>query len=118
MDVFSLVYRCAIIVKPQKAFLDWVNKIGPMEDMSLSKLQEDSHVYLVPDFEEEDQIEKAIEKYIKLNYAGIFLNELSGWYLDKSAYPALTYATFLNWFEISMHTMIFDMVNQPILKEE
>ena len=62
-------------------------------------------------------IEKTIAKYIKLNYSGIFLNELSAWYTDPQMYPKMTYSMFLEWFEVSVHTMIFDMVNKSLEKE-
>jgi hypothetical protein len=32
-------------------------------------------------------------------------------------YPKMGYPMFLEWFEISVHTMIFDTVNQPLEKE-
>jgi hypothetical protein len=117
MDVFPLVYRCAIVVKPKKPFLDWLTKIDSLYKSPLSELQHDSHLYLVPDYEEVDDIEKAIEKYIKLNYSGIFINELSGWSLDPSLYPPMSHPLFWEWFEISVHTMIFDTVDKPLEKE-
>jgi hypothetical protein len=63
-------------------------------------------------------IETAIEKYLKLNYSYIFVNELSAWYTDERKFPKLSYALFLEWFEISMNAMIFDMVDMPIEKDE
>lgn len=54
-----------------------------------------------------------------LNYygKGIFINELAAWYLDETMYLKLTYPTFLEWFEITLHTMIYDMVNESLDKE-
>ena|SRR5450631_1084955 len=118
MEVFPMVYRCAVAIKPKQPFLDWLNKIESPADETLSELQQDCNLYLVPDYEDEEDMEKAIEKYIKSNYSGIFINELAAWYLDETMYPKLTYATFLEWFEITMHTMIFDMVNEPLDKED
>src|ERR1700676_3438138 len=113
MDVFPLVYRCADAVKPKQPFLDWLNKIESPADERLSELQEDCNLYLVPDYENVNDMKKAIEKYIKLNYSSIFINELPAWYLDKTMYPKLTYPTFLDWFETTIHSMIFDMVDAP-----
>jgi len=84
----------------------------------LEELQRDCHVYLVPDYEEEDVIETAIEKYLKLNYSHIFINELSAWYTDERKFPKFSYTLFLEWFDISMNTMIFDTVDIPIEKDE
>lgn len=117
MEDYPLVYRCAIVVKPLQPFWDWLNKIESSNDQTLAELQQDSNVYLLPDYENAADIEKAIEKYIKANYARIFTHELSEWYLDPVMYPAITYQSFQQWFEISVHTMIYDTVNLPIEKE-
>jgi hypothetical protein len=117
MEEYPLVYRCAIIVKPLQPFLTWLKKNDPTDDQSLENLQDDSNVYLLPDYEEVADIEKAIQKYIKSNYAQIFTHELSAWYLDPELYPKITYEVFQEWFAISVHTMIYDTVNRPIDKE-
>jgi hypothetical protein len=97
--------------------MDWLRKVESTNDLSLEELQEDSNVYLLPDYEDAADIEKAIEKYIKSNYAKIFVHELTEWYLDPALYPKITYDAFLEWFKVSVHTMIYDTVNLPIEKE-
>jgi hypothetical protein len=118
MDQFPLVYRCAVIVKPKQPFLNWLNKVELSIRTSLEELQRDCHMYLVPNFEEVDVIETAIEKYLRLNYSDIFINELTAWYTDNRKFPKFSYALFIKWFDISMNTMIFDTVNLPIEKDE
>jgi hypothetical protein len=83
----------------------------------MTEMRADSQAYLVPDFEEAPDINKAIDKYLKANYEGIFLNELTAWYTDPKMFPKMTYALFLEWFEIGIHSMVFDMVTKPIDKE-
>jgi hypothetical protein len=117
MSDYPLVYRCAIVVKPLQPFLDWLIKIESDNDLTLSELQQDSNIYLLPDFEEVKDIEKSITNYIKKNYADIFTHELAEWYLDSELYPNITYPSFLDWFEISTHTMIYDTVAKSIEKE-
>jgi hypothetical protein len=117
MEDYPLVYRCAIVVKPLQPFLDWLIKNDPTDDQSLEELQDDSNIYLLPDYEDVDDIEKAIEKYIKSKHAQIFTHELSAWYLDPSMYPKITYDTFRQWFAVSVHTMIYDTVSGDIDKE-
>lgn len=117
MEDYPLVYRCAIVVKPLQPFLDWLNKIESENGQSLTELQQDSNIYLLPDFEQATDIEKEIDKYIKDSYAGIFTHELSEWYLDPALYPKISYPTFLEWFEITTHTMIYDTVKSSIEKE-
>jgi hypothetical protein len=117
MEDYPLVYRCAIVVKPLQPFLDWLIKIESDNDQPLTELQQDSNIYLLPEFEQTADIEKAIEKYIKANYADIFTHELSEWYLDPALYPNISYPIFLEWFEITTHTMIYDTVKGSIEKE-
>lgn len=118
MEGYPLIYRSAVVVKPRQAFLDWLNGIDPADNPSLSELREDCRVYLVPDFEDAPDIEKAIDKYVRNNFMGIFVNELEAWYTDPDKFPELTYKKFEEWFEITTHSMIFDTVDKPISKEE
>jgi hypothetical protein len=118
MFQFPLVERCAVIVKPKQPFLDWIIQQDPFFKISLEEIQRDCRVYLVPDFEDEDVIETAIENYFKSTYEDIFVNELSAWYTDEKMFPKITYPLFWDWFEISTNTMIFDTIDSPIQKEE
>jgi hypothetical protein len=117
MEEYPLVYRCAIVVKPLQPFLDWLIKIEDDNEQPLSELQQDSNLYLIPDYENAADIEKAITKYIKTNYAGIFAHQLSEWYLDPALYPKIDYPTFTQWFEITTHSMVYDTVKGSIEKE-
>src|SRR5579863_3999462 len=116
MDTYPLVDRCAIMATPQQPFLAWLKKIDPNDEITLSDIQHDCSVYLVPGYEEEDDIEKAVEKYLKLNFTDIFTNELSNWYQDEILHPEITYETFLDWLKISIHTMVFDTCEKSIRK--
>ncbi len=114
---YPLVYRCAISIKPLKPLLDWLKGVDPLDDITLAELRDDSNIYLIPDYEDAEDIEKAIEDYLKSNYPDIFTHELSEWYLDTKLYPKITYPLFREWFEVSVHTMVYDAVNLPIDKE-
>ena len=117
MDIFPLVYRCAVVVRPQQPLADWLKKVEPTFMLSLEEMRNDSPVFLVPDFEDAEDIDRALEKFIRSNYQGIFLNHLASWCLDPTTYPKITYPVFKQWFELSMHSMVFDMVNEPLDKE-
>jgi hypothetical protein len=117
MDVFPLIYRCLVVIKPKQPMLDWLGSVDPSHNPNLEEIRQDGHAYLVPDYEEAPDIEKAIDNYLSANYEGIFLNELIGWYTDAQRFPRMTWALFQAWFEISHHTMVFDTVNKPITKE-
>ncbi len=118
MFQFSLVERCAVVVKPKQPYMDWIVEQDPSFKISLEELQRDCRVYLVPDFGDKDVIETAIEKYLKKTYEEIFLSELSAWYTDEKIFPKITYPLFRDWFDISTNTMIFDTIDEPIDKED
>lgn len=117
MEQFPLVYRSAIVVAAKQPFLDWLNRTDPSHGGTLADLRRDAHLYLVPDFEEVADIERAIGKYIKQQYATIFVHELAAWWLDEEVYPKMTYELFNQWFDVAVHTMVFDMVEGEIEKE-
>ncbi len=118
MDVFANVYRSAIAVTPQMPFWEWLNTIDLSVSVTLEELQADAHIYLVPDFEDEPDIEKAMDEFLQDNFEHIFVNELSGWWLDEAVYPEISYPLFLEWFTYKKHSMIFDMLDEELEKEE
>src|SRR5580698_3312169 len=120
MTDYPMVHRSAIVVVPMKPLLDWINRVEPFKTMTLEEVQKDNNIYLIPDFDEPistEDLEKEIENYITKNYKEIFYHLLSEWYLGESVYPKMNYKIFREWFKISIHTVIFDMVNKPINKE-
>jgi hypothetical protein len=79
MEIFPLVYRCAVVIKPKQPMLDWLNFIDPSHKPSLQEIQKDSHAYLAPDYEEASDLEKAIDKYLKATMrASSSINSLPG----------------------------------------
>jgi hypothetical protein len=45
--------------------------------------------------------------------------ELEGWYTDESAWPKdRSLATFLEWFDVEFSTMVVDLVDAPLQREE
>lgn len=94
MDIFPLVYRCAVVIKSKQPMLDWLKAIDPSHKPSLEEIRQDSHAYLIPDYEEVPDINTAVDKYLKINYEKIFLNELIAWYTDPQMFPKMTYALF------------------------
>lgn len=116
MDIFPVISRSVIIIKAKQPLVDWLNKLDPANPITLEDAHIDNSAYLLPTFDEIANPEYTAESYLKSNYQGIFLQEIKDWYIDPKAYPKMTYALFLEWFEISTHSMIFDMVKGPITK--
>ena len=118
MDTLPLVNRCAIAITPNPPFWEWVNQLIPeTSGTPISNKEFGDTVYLLPDYEDEDDIIQAMKKYVKKNYAAIFLNELEAWSFDPDTYPVINYELFEQWFSISYHTMIFDLLTKPLKRD-
>jgi len=117
MSDYPFLNRCAVIVTPKAPFWDWVKKSGDIDESQLAEVKKESNIYLIPDYESEDDIALAIESHLVQIYADIFINELEEWYTDPETFPEITYARFNEWFTVSSHTMIFDTVEKPLKRE-
>ena len=114
----SLINRCSMIIYPLPPFYEWQNELFPNDllDISEEPLTNDTAtVFLIPVLETEDEF----DKWIKKNYK-IFLESLiEDWVTKKSLWPKkLTYDLFTKWFHVSFHTVVYDTLDTPIIKEE
>lgn len=76
-------------------------------------LQDESSVYLLPDFEEKSQM----QNWLKKNFDELFSDQLNKWYIDETLWVKnRTFKMFNEWFDYSMHTMIWDTLETPIKK--
>ena len=108
---FDNVKRSALILKPKKPFFDWLNSIDA-NDSELT-LHDESSVYLLPDFEEKLQM----QNWLKKNFDELFCDQLNNWYIDDTLWVKnRTFEMFKEWFDYSMHTMIWDTLEEPIEK--
>lgn len=115
MEFFDAINRAAIMVIPRKPFYDWLNSVesGVGTDEMANK-EKDHTIYLLPDFEEQFQL----EGYLKKIYQKIFRNELAAWYTEESLWPeGLTYEMFTEWFEIRISTVVYDTPDEEIEKD-
>jgi len=101
------VKRTAVIVIPKQPYIDWANSL---EEGGV-KLGEDftpEHtIYLV-----EDITGYMIDKVeiIKPHFEFIFEEELVSWHRRVSNWPPnRDLATFLEWFEVEIHSLVLDL---------
>jgi len=111
---YPFLNRCAVIVTPKPPFWEWVNKTSETDEPLLIQSRSDGNIYLVPDYEAEQNIELAIKNYLNQNYAELFVSELEAWNMDPLTFPEITFERFHQWFDVSSHTMIFDTVEKPL----
>jgi hypothetical protein len=109
---FENVRRSAIVLKTKQPFKDWLVSID-IKDKDFDHTI-DSDVYLVPDFEDPGQV----ENWLKKNFDQIFCDQMNNWYIDESVWiKNRTFKLFKEWFDYTIHTMIWDTMDEPIDKD-
>jgi hypothetical protein len=100
---FDNVKRSALVLKPQQPFFDWLITNDPTE--KIEDLITESDVYLLPDYETVEEM----EKWLKKNFDRIFSEQLNNWYVDDSLWPQKrNFKMFQQWFSCSLHTLVWD----------
>ena len=103
--------RSLLVVKPKKPFFDWVQTVDYEEGLTLEDVREDPSAYLIPELESPEE-EREILKWC---YEDIFEAELSSWYTDAAVWPQQRdLKMFLEWFDIEFHSLVFDLLDEPI----
>ena len=112
----QIVNRAAISVTPKEPFIDWVHSYDEgSARIAAEEIRESPHIYLVRDSDYGDDPAKLIRK----NFKVIFEEELNGWIIDESTWPAKRdLKTFKAWFEVKIHEIVFDMDDSPHVVEE
>ncbi len=107
------VNRGAIVLRPKKLFLDWVNSTdGDGLVLTLDEVSRDSTAYLTPQIEDDDELREFLEQHYPL----LFEQELVGWYQDEDAWPAKRdFPTFMEWFDIEFHSLVLDLAEGELL---
>jgi len=109
------VNRSVIVVRAKEPFLQWLNSLPNPGKFTLDELNQDSTTFLLPEYENDSEMEKLLERY----YPFIFEEELDGWWRDPDSWPSKrNMKTFKDWFDIEFHCMVFDLVDKPLMKFE
>ena len=110
-----MVNRSVLIVRAKEPFRQWLRSLPDPEDASLAEINEDSSVYLVPEYE--DDSEK--EKILKMMYEEIFEEQLEDWWRDEKDWPKnRNLSLFKKWFDVEFHSVVIDLVDGELVSEE
>ena len=112
----ELINRAVVVLKPKPPFQEWVNSDPTrLSPVSMEYLQQDCTAILVPDsFGPQDVLD-----YLEPLKPALFEMELDAWNLDPATWPAKrTNEVFDAWFELEVHSMVWDNVDAPIEKDE
>jgi hypothetical protein len=108
--------RSAIVVTPKKPFLDWVRGVDPSNrGLRMADLENDPSVYLFPAF----SFDQEIVDHLKKSCTEIFEQELESWDRVRQSWPPdRSFAAFQQWFDYTIHSMIFDLADDRLELEE
>lgn len=109
------INRYVAIIKPKQPYVDWINRLPDTEEkLTIGELQTDCTAILIPEF---DQPEEA-RAFIDAMAESLLEEELTGWCTDETRWPKnRANEMFWKWFEIEIHSEVFDAVGRPIKKE-
>jgi hypothetical protein len=112
----NLINRGVVVIKPKEPFLDWVNRDLALSSLvTMEELRRDCTTILVPDL---GSLEAALD-YVEPLKPRLFEMELEAWDRDPTNWPEeRTSARFDAWFELEVHSMVWDAVDAPVVKEE
>ena len=107
-----MLNRSIIIIKAKEPFLSWLSSLPePENNISLDEINFDNSVYLLPEYEMDDEREEILADY----YDIIFEDQLAAWWTDSAIWPKTRdLSTFKEWFDIEFHSLILDLVNLPL----
>ena len=106
MSELPTIDRCMLMVIPKKAYFERANSLPSTYSIIEPEDTVEPSSYLLPDFDDEEDVEKFISK----NFRVIFENELSAWTSNQSEWPIkITFKVFKDWFDIHVSTMVFDL---------
>ncbi|SME91406.1 VacJ [Pseudogulbenkiania subflava] len=111
------VNRSVAIIRPRPPFLDWLKQLpGELNDnVTLASLTRDCNALLIPCADDYDAAEQAVLE----QYQQLFQAELADWCDDDSLWPApLTLALFQEWFQLEIHSVLSDIVDEPLERAE
>jgi hypothetical protein len=112
----NMINRGIVVFKPKEPFLDWVNRdLALSSPVTMEELRRDCTTILVPDL---GSLEAALD-YVEPLKPRLFEMELGAWDRDPTNWPEeRTSARFDAWFELEVHSMVWDAVDAPVVKEE
>ena len=110
----GLLYRTPVFITRNQPFIEWANGLdadGPDLTVDLAKRRE---VYLVPTPEHDPGLEEVLDEW----WADIFEEELFGWTVDESTWPAgRTREMFDTWFDTEIGDCVVDLTPEEPLTD-
>lgn len=112
----NTINRLVAIIKPKQPFLDYLESLPDWDmELTLDELRADCAAILIPEFGSNEQGLRYIEKIHKT----IFEMQLNDWHTDDGVWPKnRSLKIFREWFDIEINSMVYDAVDENIIKED
>lgn len=109
-----MVNRGLVIAVAKEPFRKWLQSLPDPCDVSLEKINEDLSAYLIPEFEDDGERDKALAKF----FDRIFEDQLADWWTREEDWPQnRDLRTFREWFDLRFHSVVEDLVDDELLDE-
>lgn len=110
-----LINRGVVVIKARQPFVDWINQTTPDEPpVTLAEANQECLSILTPDLDDESKM----HAYLKRLKSQLFEMELSGWNTNPQTWPVKrTARLFDTWFELEIHSMVWDTAGTAIIFE-
>ena len=108
--------RTVMMLVYKQPFLDWLNTTtqNPLP-LTLEYLRDDNDTFLIPQFDNTDDAVKWVEKRWQFLFEAILFD----WITDEALWPnKRTLNIFRDWFDIEVHSMVWDLANDPLLIDD
>ena len=109
-----IIDRAAVVVRAKRPFLDWTNSLPDKPGLTLKTLNRENHIFLLPEHDTEQEFGVIVRE----SYVYVLQMELASSCRDESLWPPIDYQAFLKWFDLQVHSMVFDPYEDAIQKEE
>lgn len=108
--------RTVVLLVAKQPFLDWLNSVdSDDEPLTIEDLRNDNEVFLIPQFSDNSDSVKWIEK----RWNSLFEHMLMGWIEDELVWPQdRSLEMFREWFDIEIHSMAWDLSDEPLFVED
>jgi hypothetical protein len=102
------INRAVVVLRHREPFAAWARAL---DGEGGGDYEPWSEAFLVPEFEDEAETWSWIEEHHEL----FFEIQLDAWFTDRDAWPReRTWEMFLEWFDIEVIEMAWDLVDAPL----
>ena len=110
------INRTVIVEMPGQAFLDWLQRADPTSGgLSVEDLRREPAACLLPECDNEEEARGHLEEV----RGEVLQEQLTGWRRVPSPWPSgRDLDAFDRWFEWSFHSVVVDLCDDPLLREE